>query len=162
MAGESESRMIDIVRATLADAEAILALQKQAYQSEAALYGDPSIPPLVQTIEEMREDLRTQVVVKAMDGERVVGSARAYERDGTTFIGRVIVSPALQGQGLGKRIMAAIEAEFPNARRFELFTGHLSTRNLRFYRTLGYQEYKTVAVSGTLSFVYLEKHVSLR
>lgn len=149
--------MIEIVRATLADAEEILALQKLAYQSEAALYADSSIPPLLQTVEEMRDDLRTQVVVKAVEGDRIVASARAYERDGTTFIGRVIVSPALQGQGLGTRIMTAIEAEFPTVRRFELFTGHLSSRNLRFYRTLGYQEFKTVAVNQRMSFVYLEK-----
>lgn len=149
--------MVDIVRAAPADAEAILDLQKLAYRSEAALYGDLSIPPLLQTVEEMRDDLRTQVVVKAVEDERIVGSARAYERDGTAFIGRVIVSPALQGQGLGKRLMAAIEAEFPSVGRFELFTGHLSTRNLRFYRSLGYREFKTVAVSEKLSFIYLEK-----
>jgi hypothetical protein len=53
--------------------------------------------------------------------------------------------------------MAAIEAEFPSVRRFELFTGHLSTRNLHFYRSLGYKELKTVPVSEKLSFVYLEK-----
>ena len=50
-----------------------------------------------------------------------------------------------------------IEAEFPHARRFELSTGHLSVRNLHFYRRLGYQDFKTIAVSPTLSFVYLHK-----
>jgi GNAT superfamily N-acetyltransferase len=148
---------IEPTRASLVDAEAILALQKLAYQSEAELYGDPTIPPLTQTAEEMRNDLRTQVVVKAMlDGE-IVASARGYEKEGTAFIGRVIVHPMLQGQGVGKRIMAAIEAEFPAVRRFELFTGHLSSRNLGFYRGLGYQDFKTVVLSSTLSFVYLEK-----
>jgi GNAT superfamily N-acetyltransferase len=149
--------MIDIVRTSIADAEAILDLQKLAYRNEAALYGDFSIPPLLQTVEEMRDDLRTQVVVKAVEGARIVGSARAHERDGTAFIGRVIVCPSMQGQGIGKRIMAAIEAAFPSVRRFELFTGHLSTRNLHFYRSLGYKELKTVPVSEKLSFVYLEK-----
>lgn len=146
-----------VVRASVADAEAILALQRLAYQSEAELYGDFSIPPLLQTLEEMQDDLRTQVVIKAVRDDRLIGSARAYQRDDTAFIGRVIVSPAMQGQGWGKRIMGAIEAEFPGVRRFELFTGHLSTRNLRFYRSLGYQEFKTIAVDARLSFVYLQK-----
>jgi ribosomal protein S18 acetylase RimI-like enzyme len=148
---------IDITTASVADAEEILALQKLAYQSEAERYQDFSIPPLLQTADEMREDLRKQVVCKAVRGTAIVASARAYQEGDTAFIGRVIVHPNLQGQGLGKRIMAAIEARFPQAQRFELFTGHLSTRNLRFYRGLGYRDFKTVAVSPSLSFVYLEK-----
>lgn len=152
--------LIAVVQATVADAEALLDLQRDAYQCEAELYGNFSIPPLMQTVEAMRDDLRTQVVIKAVERDRIVGSARAYERDGTAFIGRVMVTPALQGQGVGRRLMAAIEAEFPGVRRFELFTGHLSARNLRFYRALGYQDFKTVAVGPTLSLVYLEKCAS--
>lgn len=146
-----------IVLATIADAEEILALQKLAYQSEAERYQDFSIPPLLQTVEEMREDLRKQVVVKGVHEGAIVASARAYQEGDTAFIGRVIVHPSRQGRGLGKRIMAAIEAQFPQAKRFELFTGHLSTRNLFFYRSLGYRELKTVALSPELSFIYLEK-----
>jgi ribosomal protein S18 acetylase RimI-like enzyme len=149
--------MLDIAIARVTDAEAILSLQRLAYQSEAELYHDFSIPPLLQTLEQMREDLQKQLVLKATRGTEVVASARAYQEGDTVFIGRVIVHPALQGQGLGKRIMAAIQAQFPQAVRFELFTGHLSTRNLRFYRALGYRDFKTVVVSPTLSFVYLEK-----
>ena len=146
-----------ITRATLADASEILALQKLAYQSEAERYNDYAIPPLVQTLAEMEDDLRGQVVIKAtLDGD-LVGSARAWEKDGTAFIGRVIVHPRWQGKGLGKQLMADLEARFPAARRFELFTGHLSHRNLGFYRGLGYRDFKTVALTPTIQFVYLEK-----
>jgi ribosomal protein S18 acetylase RimI-like enzyme len=144
-------------RATLGDAPAILTLQRLAYRSEAELYGDPTIPPLVQTLAELEDDLRCQVVIKGTEDGVLVASARGYERDGTAYIGRVIVHPAWQGRGLGKRTMAAIEAELAGARRFELFTGHLSTRNLAFYRGLGYRDFKTVTVTTALSFVYLEK-----
>jgi ribosomal protein S18 acetylase RimI-like enzyme len=151
-----------ILLSTVADAAEILALQKLAYQSESELYGDQSIPPLMQTLSEMEDDLRTQMVLKAtIDGE-IVASARAYEKDGTAFIGRVIVDPRMQGRGVGKRIMAAIESRFPQARRFELFTGHLSTRNLGFYRGLGYTAFKTVALTSAIQFVYLEKQAPPR
>ena len=83
------------------DAEAILDLQKLTYQSEAELYGDFAIPPLL--LEEMRKDLRTQTVVKASgDDGGSVASARADEANGTASIGRVIVPPRLQGQGIGQ------------------------------------------------------------
>jgi hypothetical protein len=39
-----------ITQAAAADAAEILALQKLAYQSEAAIYQDYSIPPLTQTL----------------------------------------------------------------------------------------------------------------
>jgi ribosomal protein S18 acetylase RimI-like enzyme len=151
-----------ILLATVADAAELLALQKMAYQSEAELYGDPCIPPLAQTVSEMEDDLRTQVVLKASVDGKIVASARAHEIDGTAYIGRVIVSPRVQGRGLGKRIMAAIEARFPHARRFELFTGHLSTRNLGFYRSLGYTDFKTVPLTPVIQFVYLEKQAHAR
>jgi hypothetical protein len=68
----------------------------------------------------------------------------------------------MQGQGIGKLVMASIEAQFPNVRRFELFTGDASLRNLRFYRGLGYADFKTSVVTAALSFVYLEKMQSPR
>jgi ribosomal protein S18 acetylase RimI-like enzyme len=153
---------ISFVLAGVDDAEAILDLQRLAYQSEAELYGDFAIPPLLQTLAEMRQDVRTQTVVKGLRDGEIVASARAYEVNGTAYIGRVIVHPRTQGQGIGKLVMASIEAQFPNVRRFELFTGHASLRNLRFYRGLGYADFKTSVVTAALSFVYLEKMQSPR
>ena len=40
-----------IERALIEDAEDILVLQRQEYQSEAALYDDATIPPLTQTLD---------------------------------------------------------------------------------------------------------------
>ena len=38
-----------------------------------------------------------------------------------------------------------------------MFTGEKSTRNLRFYELLGYQEFRRVPVSPELMLVYMEK-----
>jgi hypothetical protein len=72
-----------VERAGVKDAAEILALQKLAYQSEAAIYDDYTIPPLRQTVEEMSADLQNQVVLKTVVEGRIVGSVRAYERDVT-------------------------------------------------------------------------------
>jgi hypothetical protein len=53
--------------------------------------------------------------------------------------------------------MREIEARFPGARRFELFTGHLSKRNLYLYRKLGYRPVRREPVSEKLTMVFLEK-----
>jgi ribosomal protein S18 acetylase RimI-like enzyme len=151
---------ITIAPAVGEDAAEILALQRLAYRSEAEIYGDFSIPPLTQTEDGMREDLERQVVLKAVTGEgRIAGSVRARLVDGTCHIGRLIVDPACQGRGLGRRLLAAIEERFATADRYELFTGHRSERNLRLYRGVGYEDLRTEVVSPELSIVFLQKRV---
>jgi len=149
---------VNIVQATSADAPAILELQKLAYQSEARIYGDDRIPPLTQTVAQIEKEFDDLVFLKATadDGD-IVGSVRAYERDGTCFIGRLIVHPDHQGKGLGVKLMQEIESRFADARRFELFTGHKSERNLRFYQKLGYRAGREERVTGILRLVFLEK-----
>jgi len=123
---------ICITRATTGAARDILDLQKLTYQSEAALYQEYSIPPLIQTLPEMETELQNRLVLKAVTDGGIVGSVRAYCQQGTCCIGRLIVHPAYQNRGLGPALMATIAGCFPQAERYELFTGHRSRRNLLF------------------------------
>ena len=149
---------MNIVQAVTADAAAILRLQRLAYQSEARLYGDDEIPPLTQTAIEIEQEFARVVFLKARaDDGSIVGSVRAYERGGTCFIGRLIVHPDHQNQGIGAKLMQEIEARFTHAERFELFTGHRSERNLRFYRRLGYDTFKEERVTDALTLIFLRK-----
>ncbi len=55
--------------------------------------------------------------------------------------------------------MISIEEEnFNSAKRFELFSGQKSIKNIFLYRKLGYSEFKRIAVNDLLTMVYLEKH----
>ena len=91
--------MITISRSDGADAKAILELQKLAYQTEAQLYNDLSIPPLVQSLEDLEAEYKTHVFLKAVKGGVIIGSVRAYGKDGTCHIGRLIVRPDYQNKG---------------------------------------------------------------
>lgn len=148
---------MQILPATTADAEPILTLQKLAYASEARLYDDDTLPPLTQTLEQMRVDLERQVVLKAVIDDAIVGSVRAQTRDEVCHIGRLIVHPTLQGRGIGTRLMTAIEARFATAPRYELFTGERSARNLRLYERLGYRRQRVAALDAKTSVVFLDK-----
>ncbi len=139
------------------DAATILELQKLAYQSEAQLYQDFNIPPLTQTLEELKTDFADKTVLKAQIKNVVVGSVRGFQHAETCHIERLIVHPDFQGQGIGTALMENIETHFSHAQRFELFTGYRSTRNIRLYQRLGYAILKTERINETLSFVYLEK-----
>ncbi len=149
--------MLTIDRATLEDAETILALQKLAYQSEAKLYNDWSLPPLTQTLESLREEFTTSVILRATVDNRIVGSVRAKVSGDTCAIGRLIVHPEFQGRGIGSKLLQAIEASCAGATRFELFTGSKSEANIRLYQRHGYAITRTQTVSPTVTLTFLEK-----
>ena len=69
-----------------------------------------------------------------------------------------MVKPDSQNKGIGTNLMQAIEEHFRMADRYELFTGHRSTRNLYLYRKLGYREFKQVPVNDLIVLVFLEKY----
>ena len=137
--------------------EEILQLQKLAYQSEAAIYNDYTIPPLMQSLEEMVSDIQKQTVLKVTIGGKIVGSVRGHVQDGTGYIGRLIVHPEFQSQGIGTRLMQAIEDHLSQTKRYELFTGHKSERNIRLYQKLGYRIFRTEPANDRLVMVYMEK-----
>lgn len=144
--------------ARFADSAQILELQYLCYQSEAELYGDRQIPPLTQTLQSLRAEYDTHRILTAhLGGSEVVGSVRGRLIDGTCHIGRLVVHPRLRRRGLGTRLMRAIEEDFATAKRYELFTGHLSEDNLRLYHRLGYTGFREEVVSARLRLVYLEK-----
>lgn len=166
-----------IKRAEISDMEEILQIQKLAYKSEAEIYNDFSIPPLVQTLAEIEDEFKNQVFLKAVTNQRfvmprkmhsnfskavqnkkIIGSVRAVEIDSKTcYIGRLIVHPDFQNQGIGTRLMNEIENIFNDCERFELFTGYTSKKNLRLYGKLGYKKFKTAKLTENIKLVYLEK-----
>lgn len=149
--------MNQILRAEITDAEEILELQKLAYQSEAAIYCDWSIPPLAQTLDEIEKEFAETIFLKVCDSGRLIGSVRASDHNGTCEIGRLIVHPDFQHKGIGTQLMSAIEAEFPNEKRFELFTGSRSAGNIRLYERLGYRIFRTERLSPRIELVFMEK-----
>jgi len=135
----------------------ILTLQKLAYQSEAEIYDDYSIPPLTQTLAEIEEDFSFQVFLKIVKDNKIIGSVRAFKEDNTCFIGKLIVHPNFQNQGIGTKLLKKIETIFDDVNRYELFTGHKSEKNLYLYQKLGYKKFKTEIINGRLRMIYLEK-----
>lgn len=149
--------MIDIRDASVGDAAEILAIQKIAFHGQAVLYNDFALPPLVQTLEELIQDFKTHAFLKALYNGKIVGSVRGRGEGDTCFISRLVVHPDHQNKGIGQKLMHAIESKFSNARRYELFTGQKSEKNLALYRKLGYSKYKEMAQSDNVVLICMEK-----
>ncbi|NUW34380.1 GNAT family N-acetyltransferase [Nonomuraea sp. SMC257] len=148
---------VEIQRAEQADAGEILTVQRAAYVTEAQLYGDPFIPPLVESVEQVREAIRDGVVLKAVESGRVVGSVRGRLSGATCLVGRLVVAPDQQGRGLGTALLRALHEQVAEASAFDLFTGHLSEGNLRLYRRLGYRETRRERMDDHLTLVHLRR-----
>ena len=140
------------------DAGEILTLQRAAYLVEAQAYGDPFIPPLVESLDEVREQIRTVTVLVATVGHRLVAAVRLEVSGSTGWIGRLAVVPDLQGHGLGARMLLAAEQAAPvEVTRFELFTGAASARNLALYTRRGYVEYDRRRLNDAVELAYLQR-----
>lgn len=148
---------MNITQTKREDLREILDLQYLAYQSEAEIYNG-NIPPLKQTLEEVESEFDKGVILKATDENgNIIGSVRAFCENGSVYIGKLIVHPKRQRQGIGTALLSAVEAHFPD-QRYELFTGSKSVRNIALYERLGYKIY-TVKRIDNLEFVYLEKRI---
>ena len=148
-----------ILHANKDDCYDILDLQKLSYRQEAEIYDDYQIPPLTQTIDEIREEIKNNTFLKAVIEDVIVGSIRAYLQNDICHIGRLIVHPNYQNKGIGTILMKKIEAHFNDLgiNSFQLFTGEESKKNIYLYQKLGYQIYKTEKLSSKVNLVYLKK-----
>ncbi|WP_074410379.1 MULTISPECIES: GNAT family N-acetyltransferase [Aquimarina] len=140
------------------DLKSILELQKTCYLEEAELYNDFSIPPLTQTLASIELDFENEKILKIESDGEIIGSVRGSLDSGTCKIGRLIVKKEFRKQGLGTRLMNQIESQFDVAKRFELFTGHKSDRNLVLYTKLGYSEFRKQRINKKLELIFLEKN----
>lgn len=100
---------MEITTAEIQDCEEIICLQKAAYESEAQLYNDWSLPPLLQTVDSLRIEFETSFILKAIKGNKIIGSVRAKLTEDTCHIGRLIVHPDFQGKGIGSKLLQHIE-----------------------------------------------------
>ncbi len=148
---------MDISKAPKEDLQEILSLQYLAYQSEAALFGSKDIPPLKQTLDEVIREYEEGIILKMTDDDGVIkGSVRAKEKDGTVYIGKLMVHPDQRRKGFGRKLLSEIESYFPGW-RYELFTSTRSEDNIRLYESCGYKEFDRKAADDELVFVYMEK-----
>lgn len=145
-----------ILKAVQDDLQEVLALQYLAYQSEAALFGNKDIPPLKETIEELTEEFNKGTILKLVEDGKIIGSVRAYAKNGTAYIGKLMVHPDHRCKGYGTLLLNEIEKCFPDC-RFELFTSTRSEDNIRLYQKLGYRIFDRKEITDELVFVYLEK-----
>jgi len=128
--------------ATRTELSALHAVQRTAFQRIALTLGmDPAeLPPVAEELRHL-EDLwdRGMVFLVAVDPlDEVVGTVRGELAEGTVHVGRLAVLSEYRQRGIGSALMNGLEAMFPHAERFELFTGAEASVPIHLYEKLGY------------------------
>lgn len=152
---------IDILPITPDDAEEALTLQRAAFVQEALIYDSVQMPPLTQSLDELRAELVDNLGCVARERGRMLGAVRAQRDGDLLLIGRIAIAPDVQGKGIGSRLLDAVEARGREAgcREAELFTGSLSEANLRLYVRAGYRESGRVEEDEGIEQVFLRKRL---
>ncbi|MBB4688052.1 GNAT superfamily N-acetyltransferase [Amycolatopsis jiangsuensis] len=137
----------------------LLTLQRAAFLAEARAHHDLDLPPLLETLEQVRAVFADPAVTVwgLRDGSRIVAAVRLRVHGDAAQIGRLAVAPDRQCEGLGTALLLAAEAAAPAAvRTFRLTTGEFSAGPLRLYARNGYRETHRTP-EGVHELVHLEK-----
>lgn len=141
---------LDIVELGCEDAGELLTLQRAAYLTEAAAHHDFGLPPLTQSLTELRDELAdpSRTALGIRDRGRLIGAVRLRRTGAAVELGRLIVAPDRQGEGLGTRLLLHAETIDPDAEEIRLFTGEHSAANIRLYTRHGYRETSRTPAGG--------------
>ena len=153
-----ESAPVLIRRADPSEAEMVAAIVRAAFATVAEEIGI-DIPPLHESADDVRATFAAGDVtlVAVIDGI-AVGTVRGDTLpSGDIMVRRLAVLPTHRGHGIAHSLMVALEDAYPDAQRFELFTGATASGPLKLYESLGY---RLMAHDGDVGvpIVYLEKH----
>ena len=118
-----------------------LTLQRACWVQEMHDNPGVEIPALHETLDDVRAWLPEWTVLVLRREGRLVGAVRARREGDAWDIGRLMVAPDLQGQGLGRFLLARDRGERrrPTSTSYSLFTGAGSVRNQRMYKQAGYR-----------------------
>jgi len=124
--------------ATAADAAAIAAIVDQAYRHYIARIGKPPGP----MVDEYAARVSEGAVWVSEEGAVIVSIIGLLPAPDYLLLDNIAVSPARQGVGLGRRLLAFAEAEALQRgyREIRLYTHQTMVENQRLYASLGYEE----------------------
>lgn len=144
-------------RAVAADAPAIRALTRLAYARWVPVAGREPLP-MRADYEAAVRDHRIDLLYR--DGELAALIETVAEAD-HQLIENVAVSPAFQGQGLGRLLMAHAERLAASAGYAEvrLYTNKLFAANVGLYQRLGYRIDREEALNGGTA-VHMSKRLA--
>ena len=132
--------------ATVADVPAVVEIVDQAYRHYIARMGKPPGPMLDDYAARVSEG----VVWLLEEGAAITGIIVLVPTTNYLLLDNIAVSPARQGLGLGRQLLAFAEAEALRSGYHEirLYTHQTMVENQRLYASIGYEETRRGSEAG--------------
>lgn len=130
------SETVVLQRAEAADLPAYKAMMRRAFEKAVCeLFGAPDAGPVPAEADIDRAyGSGADVLHIVADGKRVGGAiVSPDDKTGRYGLDFLFLDPAAHGKGLGRLAWQAIEAQYPRARVWELYTPCFEKRNIHFY-----------------------------
>ena len=127
----------------------LLALIRRAFAYMDGVIDPPSSAHLL-SADSLAEKAKKETGFLAVENDRIVGCVFALERARDFYVGKLAVEPALQGQGVGARLMQAVEdlARERGKDAIELQARIELTANHAAFARLGFRETGRTAHQG--------------
>ncbi len=143
--------------ATIQDVPEIQELQRKAFGPLCVELNWQDAPILKETLQYAYEEFSQGTTLKALNDEgRIIGSVHGKMEEGSLYIGRLMVLPEYQQQGIGKQLFREIQRLLPH-KRVWLSTCKQISAPYEFYLREGFRPFKRETVGPGLTWVYMEK-----
>lgn len=135
--------------------DAILELQRVSYRIEADIIGFQDIPPLMDTVDTLKECGETfygYYIDNALAG---IISFKVIED--TVDIHRVAVNPNFFRMGIAQKLVSFAEGATENIKRIVVCTGKKNTPAVNLYLKKGYKKIRDIEIGADVYLTEFEK-----
>lgn len=134
--------MVELIKASLQDAEELYRMRIQAFQPLLDKYQDYETNPAAETFEQFQRYFRenSDCYFIETDGKKV-GALRVVRLpEKECHLSPIFVLPEYQGKGYAQQAIAAVEKLYPKAERWTLDTIKQEPKLLHLYEKAGYRQ----------------------
>lgn len=133
---------VELIRLCAEDAAQYLLMQQAAFQPLLTKYRDYGTSPAQEDLASVQARLTNPLADSYFirwDGQIVGALSILRKREERHRLSRIFILPQMQGKGIGRAAMEAMEALYPEADSWELDTIAQEVANCRLYRKMGYR-----------------------
>lgn len=138
-------------------AEKILEIQIPAYQVEANLINYFDIPPLLDTVESLRQC--NEMFYGYFVENKLAGVISITKNTHCIDICRLVVHPDYFRRGIGKALLSYVLMNFQDATQFSVTTGEQNEPAKRLYISFGFIETKIIEIAPNIFLSQFEKNI---
>lgn len=152
---------VEIKRAEVQDAEALVTAAIAAFHHDSVLYPQVEVggPPGYDSPAVMRQKIGEDECYTIWDGDQVVGGITLFSKgNGHYHLDLIFISPEHHNRGIGTQAMQFIEDTY-SATKWTLDTPIWAVRNIHFYEKLGYVKVGEFE-DGDITLIAFAKQIS--